>query len=168
MGTLNPKDPCPTSGTCGIVMWTPVNLGTAALRPCHLQSTWLLSWIPCSCCCCPWHIVSCLCPCLHVSVISKSQHFHCNASLTTTASWGTLSGTAHRYSDPVTHDMGFQIFLANLSRNHHDPITLLFCILEKIKPLSCEWLRSLAAVEVLAKPLWTMITLTCDYPGSWA
>lgn len=56
-------------------MWTPVNSGTAALRPCHLQSTWLLSWIPCSCCWCPWHIVSCLCPCLHVSVISNIPAF---------------------------------------------------------------------------------------------
>lgn len=29
----------------GIVMWTPMSWGTTALRPCHLQSTWPLSWI---------------------------------------------------------------------------------------------------------------------------
>lgn len=40
------KPSCPTSGTYAIIMWALMSLGTTALRPCHLQSTWPLSWIP--------------------------------------------------------------------------------------------------------------------------
>lgn len=158
----------------GIFMWTPMSLGTTALRPCHLQSTWPLGLAICNLhgpflefpCGWPWYMLSCPHPCLHVSVISKIPAFF-TVGFTTTVPWNTLSGADPSDSDLLTQWASSQTFLGNLGRSLLDPITLLAYVL-KAKTALGGWLHSLPTIEGVTKPFWTMTALASDYLGSWA